>query len=108
TYEAIITGIIETHPHADFISSHLEIHHNTGATIFVSPETKPSYPHMILQEGEELSVGKLRLKVIYTPGHSPDSISILLSDQEKNIALFTGDTLFIGDCGRPDLRENKG
>lgn len=107
TYEAVITGVIETHPHADFISSHLEIHDTTKASVFVGPMSNPDYPHLKLAENDELSVGKLRLKALKTPGHSPDGISILLSDQEKQIAIFTGDTLFIGDCGRPDLREDE-
>lgn len=107
TYEAVITGVIETHPHADFVSSHLEIHDTTKASVYVSPLSNPSYPHVKLEDNDALSVGKLRLKALKTPGHSPDGISILLSDSEKDIAIFTGDTLFIGDCGRPDLRENE-
>lgn len=106
TFEAVITGVIETHPHADFVSSHLEIHQTTNATIFTSPLSNATYPYMPLVEGMELYAGKLKLKVFNTPGHSPDGVSILLSDQEKDIAIFTGDTLFIGDCGRPDLRED--
>ncbi|MEO8794611.1 MAG: rhodanese-like domain-containing protein [Daejeonella sp.] len=104
-----ITGVIETHPHADFVSSHLEIHTQTGATIYNSKLTGANYPHTAFDEGQTISLGKIKLKAINTPGHSPDSISILLIDENGNEhALFTGDTLFVGDVGRPDLRESAG
>lgn len=106
---AIITAIIETHPHADFISSHLEIHKKTGATIYISKLAGAEYPHQTFDDGDAIILGNVALKSINTPGHSPDSISIVLIDSEgKEKAVFTGDTLFIGDCGRPDLRENAG
>lgn len=105
---AEITGIIETHPHADFVSSHLEIHNSTGAVIYCSKLNQPLYPFTSLDENEVILLGNIKLKAVNTPGHSPDSISILLEHEGRVKALFSGDTLFIGDCGRPDLRESGG
>lgn len=105
-----IRAVIETHPHADFISSHLQIHNEAGAEIYTSTYAKALYPHNKLEDGDTLKVGSVVLKAIHTPGHSPDSISIVAMDGDDT-ALFTGDTLFVGDVGRPDLREdaeNKG
>ena len=108
-HEADITGIIETHPHADFVSSHLEIHVTTGATIYVSHLLGATYPHQTFDEGDEISLADITLQCINTPGHSPDSICVLVIDEnEKTTALFSGDTLFVGDVGRPDLREEAG
>ena len=103
-----IIAIIETHPHADFVSGHLELHNATGATIYASKLQKVSYPHQAFDEADVLEFGKVKLKALNTPGHSPDSISIVLEHEGKDKAVFTGDTLFIGDCGRPDLREGTG
>jgi glyoxylase-like metal-dependent hydrolase (beta-lactamase superfamily II)/rhodanese-related sulfurtransferase len=106
---AKIIGVIETHPHADFVSSHLELHKKTGATIYTSKLVGAAYPHATFDDGDVLAVGNVSLKALNTPGHSPDSICVLALDEtghEK--ALFTGDTLFVGDVGRPDLRENVG
>lgn len=105
--DARITGVIETHPHADFISGHLELHHSTGATIYASKLVQAAYPHQAFDEGQSLTFGKIKLSAINTPGHSPDSICVLLEHDGKQKAVFTGDTLFVGDCGRPDLREEK-
>jgi len=106
---AKITTIIETHPHADFVSSHLEIHNTTDATIYVSKLLGAEYPHQTFDDGDAIILGNITLKALNTPGHSPDSISIVAIDSSgKQKAVFTGDTLFIGDCGRPDLRENAG
>jgi Zn-dependent hydrolases, including glyoxylases len=105
---AEIYGIIETHPHADFISSHAELHLVTGATIYVSKLVNADYPHQTFDEGDTISFGKIKLTAINTPGHSPDSISILMEHDGEQKAVFTGDTLFIADCGRPDLREAAG
>lgn len=102
-----ITAVIETHPHADFVSSHLQIHEETGATIYNSEKLGADYPYSPFDEGKTLSLGNIKLTAINTPGHSPDSITIVAKD-ENEIALFTGDTLFIGDVGRPDLREKSG
>jgi len=106
---AKITAVIETHPHADFVSSHLEISKNTGAGIYVSRLLNPFYKFIPFDEGDELKLGKIFLIPFNTPGHSPDSISILIRDENgKDYALATGDTLFVGDVGRPDLRESAG
>ncbi|NQX39484.1 MBL fold metallo-hydrolase [Pedobacter steynii] len=107
-FEAEIIGVIETHPHADFVSSHLQIHQDTGATIYAHSLTGVAYPFTPFDEGDEISFGKIKLKSLHTPGHSPDSISIVLEHDGRDKAVFTGDTLFIGDCGRPDLRESVG
>jgi len=108
-HDATITGVIETHPHADFVSSHLEIHQATGAVIYASKLTGAEYPHESFDDGDVIQLNDVKLKAINTPGHSPDSICILVEDEEgKEQALFTGDTLFVGDVGRPDLRENVG
>lgn len=106
---AKITAVIETHPHADFVSSHLEIHETTRATIYVSKLLGAEYAHHFFDDGDTISLGKSTLKALNTPGHSPDSISIVALDENgMEQAVFTGDTLFIGDCGRPDLREQAG
>lgn len=107
-FEAKIIGVIETHPHADFVSSHLQIHQERGATIYAHSLTGVAYPFSPFDEGDEISFGKIKLKSLHTPGHSPDSISIVLEHDGLDKAVFTGDTLFIGDCGRPDLRESVG
>jgi len=106
---ADIVGVIETHPHADFISSHLEIHQITGATIYASRLLGAEYPHEGFDDGDTIQLADIKLKALNTPGHSPDSICILVQDENGNDkAIFTGDTLFVGDVGRPDLRENVG
>jgi glyoxylase-like metal-dependent hydrolase (beta-lactamase superfamily II)/rhodanese-related sulfurtransferase len=108
-HDAAIVGVIETHPHADFVSSHLEIHRDTGAVIYASKLTGAEYPHESFDDGDVIQLNDIKLKAINTPGHSPDSICILVVDEEgREQALFTGDTLFVGDVGRPDLRENVG
>lgn len=106
--DAHIIGIIETHPHADFVSSHLELQERTGAKIYVHSLVKAFYPHEAFDEGQTIELGKIKLYPLHTPGHSPDSICIVLEHEGKQKAIFTGDTLFIGDCGRPDLREGAG
>lgn len=104
-----IVAVIETHPHADFVSSHLEFHQNEDATIYVSKLVEADYPHSSFDEGDSFKLGKLSFHALHTPGHSPDSISVILKDENgKDYALFSGDTLFIGDVGRPDLREKAG
>lgn len=104
---ARITAIIETHPHADFVSSHLQIHLETEATIYNSKKLGADYPHKSFDDGDVINVGGTTLTALNTPGHSPDSITIVATHADT-IALFTGDTLFIGDVGRPDLREKTG
>jgi glyoxylase-like metal-dependent hydrolase (beta-lactamase superfamily II) len=102
-------AIIETHPHADFVSAHLEMHETTGVPILVSRKVGAAYPHQSFDGGKTFSVGDCTLTALDTPGHSPDGISILLTDQAgRQVAVFTGDTLFVGNVGRPDLRESGG
>lgn len=105
--EATIVGVIETHSHADFVSGHVEIAQATGARIFVSKNMNASFNFTSFDEGDEISLGQINLKALNTPGHSNDSISVLLEHRGKDVAVFTGDTLFIGDVGRPDLREKQ-
>jgi len=108
-HKATILCVIETHPHADFISSHLEIAETTKALIYNSELTGADYPHRSFDEGDSIAIGKVNLRCLNTPGHSPDSICIVLEDEKgKDHAIFTGDTLFVGDVGRPDLREGVG
>lgn len=106
--DAVITGVIETHPHADFVSGHSELHETTKATIYCSKLVGALYPHQRFDEGQHIQLGKIKLSALNTPGHSPDSICIVLEHDGKQKAVFTGDTLFIGDCGRPDLRPDEG
>lgn len=108
-HNARIVAIIETHPHADFVSSHTEIHRYTGVPIYISDKYDAAYEHVDLADEDTIKLGASTLKARFTPGHSPDSISIVAMDETmKEQAVFTGDSLFIGDCGRPDLREEKG
>lgn len=106
---AEIIGVIETHPHADFVSSHLELQKNLNATIYVSELVRAAYPHQAFDEGDEIILSpQVKLIALSTPGHSPDGISVVLKENRKDVAVFTGDTMFIGDVGRPDLRETDG
>jgi len=101
-----IQHIFETHLHADFVSGHKELAARTGAKIYIGACAGARFPHVAVQDGFELRVGKLILKVLDTPGHTPESICLLVTDGEKSAkpwAVLTGDTLFIGDVGRPDL-----
>lgn len=104
---ARIVAVFETHPHADFVSGHCQIHEQTGATIYVSKLLGADYEHKAFDEGDTVNIGKASFKALNTPGHSPDSITIV-AEENGETALFTGDTLFIGDVGRPDLREKVG
>ena len=107
-HDATIEAIIETHPHADFVSSHLEIAEETDATIYCSRLVKAAYAHQPFDDGDRISLGTIELHALNTPGHSPDSICVLLMDEfGQTRAVFTGDTLFVGDVGRPDLREEE-
>ena len=105
--DAKIVAVFETHPHADFVSSHLQIHKETGATLYCSEKTGADYPHNTFDDGDEVLIGNTTFSALNTPGHSPDSITIIAKEDGKT-ALFTGDTLFVGDVGRPDLREKVG
>lgn len=101
---AKIRYVLETHFHADFVSGHIDLARKAGAKIVFGPTAKPGYTAHIAHDGEILSVGKVKIKVLHTPGHTMESTSYLLIDEKgKEQAVFTGDTLFIGDVGRPDL-----
>ena len=106
-HEAKIVAVIETHPHADFVSSHLQIHQETGAVIYHSKLLGADYEYHPFDEGDSIKLGDITISARNTPGHSPDSITVV-AEQAGKMALFTGDTLFIGDVGRPDLREKAG
>ncbi|HMO37924.1 MAG TPA: rhodanese-like domain-containing protein [Saprospiraceae bacterium] len=101
---ATIKYVLETHFHADFVSGHLDLRKKTGATIVFGPTAQPNYEAHVAQDGEELKVGNVTIKVLHTPGHTMESTTYLLRDEDgKDYAIFTGDTLFLGDVGRPDL-----
>ena len=101
---AQIKYVLETHFHADFVSGHLDLAKVTGAQIVFGPTAKPNYGAHIAADGEVLKVGKVTIEVLHTPGHTMESTTYLLRDENgKPYAVFTGDTLFIGDVGRPDL-----
>tara|TARA_Y100001970_G_scaffold101665_1_gene127683 strand:+ start:7814 stop:9193 length:1380 start_codon:yes stop_codon:yes gene_type:complete len=103
---AKIKYIFETHFHADFISGHLPLSEHTGAPIVFGPLAKPKFDCMILNDSEELNIGNLKIVALHTPGHTMESTCYLLKDGNgKNHSLFTGDTLFLGDVGRPDLAQ---
>ncbi len=101
---AKIKYVLETHFHADFVSGHIDLAKKTGATIVFGPTAQPNFPAHVAKDGEELKVGNVTIKVLHTPGHTMESSTFLLKDENgKDYAIFTGDTLFIGDVGRPDL-----
>ncbi len=101
---AKIKYVLETHFHADFVSGHIDLAKKTGATIVFGPNAKPNYDAHVATDNEVLEVGDVKIKVLHTPGHTMESTTFLLIDEEgKNHGIFTGDTLFIGDVGRPDL-----
>lgn len=103
---AKIKYVFETHFHADFVSGHLDLSEQTGAPIVYGPTAEPSFTAYIAKDGDEFTVGKLRFRLLHTPGHTMESSCYLLKDETgKDIALFSGDTLFIGDVGRPDLAQ---
>ena len=103
---ARIKYVFETHFHADFVSGHIDLSKHTGAPIVYGPNADPSFEAHIAKDGEEFKVGKVSFKVLHTPGHTMESACYLLSNEEgKPVALFSGDTLFIGDVGRPDLAQ---
>lgn len=105
-YQGKIKYIFETHFHADFVSGHLTLSELTCAPIIYGPNATPSFKCYIAKDNEEFKVGKLKIKVIHTPGHTMESTTYLLLDEEGNQhAIFTGDTLFLGDVGRPDLAQ---
>jgi glyoxylase-like metal-dependent hydrolase (beta-lactamase superfamily II)/rhodanese-related sulfurtransferase len=103
---AKIKYVLETHFHADFVSGHIDLAKKTGATIVYGPTAKAGFEMHTANDGEVLSLGNVKIKVIHTPGHTMESTCFLLIDENgKDSALFSGDTLFIGDVGRPDLAQ---
>jgi glyoxylase-like metal-dependent hydrolase (beta-lactamase superfamily II)/rhodanese-related sulfurtransferase len=101
---ATIKYVLETHFHADFVSGHLDLSKKTGATIVFGPTAKPNFEAHVAKDGEVLKVGDVTITVLHTPGHTMESSTYLLKDENgKDYAIFTGDTLFLGDVGRPDL-----
>jgi len=105
---ARIRHIFETHLHADFVSGHLELAERTGATVYIGQHGGARFQRVEVGDGFRLDVGKMRIEVLATPGHTPESICLVVTDREKSEkpwAVLTGDTLFIGDVGRPDLSE---
>lgn len=101
---AKIKYVLETHFHADFVSGHLDLARKTGAKIVFGPNAAPNYEAYIAKDGESLPLGDIQIKVLHTPGHTMESSTYLLVDENgEEQAIFTGDTLFIGDVGRPDL-----
>ena len=114
--EAAVRGlairyVIETHLHADFVSGHRELAERTGASVIVSHRAGARYPHTAAKDGDVFRVGRLELKVLETPGHTPESICVLVTDPAASTSpqlVLTGDTLFIGDVGRPDLLGSRG
>ena len=103
---AKIKYVFETHFHADFVSGHLDLSKKTGAPIVYGPTAKPGFEAIVAENGQEFKVGNVTLKVLHTPGHTMESTCYLLKDENgKEVGLFSGDTLFIGDVGRPDLAQ---
>lgn len=104
--KAKIKYIFETHFHADFVSGHVTLAKETGATIIYGPNADPSFEALIAVDGQEFKLGALTIKVLHTPGHTMESTTYLLKDAKgKDSAIFSGDTLFLGDVGRPDLAQ---
>src|SRR5882672_1192891 len=101
-----IRHIFETHLHADFVSGHKELAARTGAQIYIGTQAHAGFPHVPLRDSSEVSMGSVRIRALETPGHTPESVCLVITDEEKSSepwGVFTGDTLFIGDVGRPDL-----
>ena len=106
-----IKYVIETHSHADFVSGHIELAEKTGAQIVFGQRANTEFPALKVQDGDKLNVGDVELSIMETPGHTPEGITILARDtasEHAPLKMFTGDTLFIGDVGRPDLIGSKG
>ena len=106
-----IKYIIETHLHADFVSGHRELAARTGAEIVFGEKAGATFSHRAVKDSDELKLGRAKLSIMETPGHTPESICVLVTDTEdadEPPKVLTGDTLFIGDVGRPDLAGGKG
>ncbi len=103
---ATIKYIFETHFHADFVSGHIDLAKHTGAPIVYGPNANPAFECIVANDGQIFEVGNIKIKVLHTPGHTMESTCYLLFDENnQEYALFSGDTLFIGDVGRPDLAQ---
>ncbi len=103
---AKIKYIFETHFHADFVSGHVTLSKETGASIVYGPKADPAFEAIIAEDGQEFKLGEIIIKVLHTPGHTLESTTYLLKDKNgKDYAIFSGDTLFLGDVGRPDLAQ---
>ena len=101
---ATIKYVFETHFHADFVSGHVDLANKTGASIVYGPTANPCYDEIIAEDNQEFKIGDLTIRVLHTPGHTQESSTYLLIDEDgKEKAIFSGDTLFLGDVGRPDL-----
>jgi glyoxylase-like metal-dependent hydrolase (beta-lactamase superfamily II)/rhodanese-related sulfurtransferase len=101
-----IRYVFETHLHADFVSGHKELAARSGAKIYIGAEAHAEFPHVPLRDGSEIKLGRVRIRALETPGHTPESVCLVVTDDDKSPepwAVMTGDTLFIGDVGRPDL-----
>ena len=101
-----ITHILETHLHADFISGHMDLAEKTGATIYAPASANCHFKHQALKEGDEFQIDNVSISVLETPGHTPEHIAYVVTDKSRGnepVVLFTGDTMFVGDVGRPDL-----
>lgn len=104
---ATIKYVFETHFHADFVSGHLELSKRSGAAIVFGPTAKPGFEAIVAGDNQEFTLGKIKIRVMHTPGHTMESSCFLLTDEDgKEQCIFTGDTLFIGDVGRPDLAQH--
>src|ERR671929_2010270 len=106
-----IKYVVETHLHADFVSGHRELAARTGAEVVFGARAEARFPHRAVKDGDELRVGKVVIRVLETPGHTPESISLVVVDTEVSAEpqkVLTGDTLFVGDVGRPDLAGARG
>ena len=98
--------IFETHFHADFVSGHIDLSKKTGAPIVYGPTAEPSFDALVAEDNQVFEIGNAKIKVLHTPGHTMESSTYLLIDEEgKETAIFSGDTLFLGDVGRPDLAQ---
>lgn len=106
--KATIKYIFETHFHADFVSGHIDLAKATGATIVYGPKTETKFDVHVAKDGEQFTLGKVSLEILHTPGHTLESTCFLLKDENgKDYCIFTGDTLFVGDVGRPDLAQKE-
>jgi hydroxyacylglutathione hydrolase len=107
-HKAKIKYIFETHLHADFVSGHIDLNKQTGAPIVFGPNTEVKFPFLLAKDGQIFKIGNITIEAIHTPGHTIESTCYLLRDENgKPHCIFTGDSLFVGDVGRPDLSSGK-